>query len=691
MAGIQINRSFVIIKIVLAGLVLGLTCASYWAGLHGSFLFDDFANLPALGESGPVDNWQALLRYVTSGHADPIGRPLSMLSFLLDAHDWPADPFPFKRTNLLLHVFNGLALMLLLRRLGYAALQRTEEKKNGTSSAVWRIDLAAIFGAAFWLLHPLFISTTLYIVQREAILPATFTLIGFLLWLRGREAIFQGQTTRGLAWIAIGLGGCTLLAMLCKANGILLPALALVVEYTLLHRTPSPQLSPAYRKAMYLLAWLPTVVIASYLAWQGWHGLVYGVSSLRPWTLGQRLLTEPRVLMDYLALLWMPRPFTAGLFNDQFSASTSLWSPVTTLPSILAVLGLLFVGWRIRKRSPPLAAAILFYFVGQSLESSTVALELYFEHRNYLPTMLMFWPAALWLCDIFPTLKIKQATGYAISLRSLKRQSVGKLALALSITLGLALMTHVGAQLWGDVNDQAFVWAKLNPDSPRAQINAAETEMIDGHAAFAVERLEPLLAKHPDQVQLALNLLGAECLMGYVQPETIEASRTSLRTARDPGSLLVSWFSRVIDQTTTPPCPQLTPDLVETLLDAALDNAYFKDIPGRLQDIHYLKGLLALKQREPDAALLNFNRALDLQVRPAIALQQTALLGSAGYPQLGLTHLTYYESLRYKETPPITGMPGIHSWVLQKQHYWQHETTRLRAALQQDMHTPGQT
>jgi len=215
--------------------------------------------------------------------------------------------------------------------------------------------------------------------------------------------------------------------------------------------------------------------------------------------------------------------------------------------------------------------------------------------------------------------------------------------------------------------------------------------MTDGRVTFAAQRLEPLLAKHPDQVQLALNLLGAECLLGDVQAKTVEAARTSLRTARDPGALLVSWFSRVIDQTASPPCPQLTPGLVETLLDAALDNAYFKDIPGRLQDIYYLKGLLALKQRESDAAFLNFNQALDLQVRPAIALQQAALLGSAGYPQLGLAHLTYYESLRYKEESPSTGMPGIHSWVLQKQHYWQQETVRLRGALQRDMHTPGQT
>lgn len=693
MAEIQARRLHVTIKVLLAGLVLTLACASYWPGLHGSFLFDDFANLPTLGESGPIDNWPSLLRYMTSGHADPTGRPLSMLSFLVDAHDWPANPFPFKRTNLLLHLLNGAALMLLLRRLGHTILQQPEKESGNTFNIQSRIDIAAILGAAIWLLHPLFISTTLYIVQREAILPATFTLIGLLLWLKGRETILQGQATRGLLWIAIGLGGCTMLAMLCKANGILLPALALVLDYTLLRGTSSSTPTSAYRKAMYLLAWLPTITIAGYLIWLGWNGLVYGNSSLRPWTLGQRLLTEPRVLMDYLALLWMPRPFTAGLFNDQFSASTSLWSPITTLLSVLAVFGLLWGAWRIRHRCPPLAAAIFFYFVGQSLESSTVELELYFEHRNYLPAMLMFWPLALWLCNANSGFRVTQTGKYIASCRASEKLSVGKFALTLSITLGLALMTHAGAQLWGNVKDQALVWAELNPESPRAQVNAAEIEMTEGRAAFAARRLKPLLARYPDQVQLALNLLGAECLMGHVRPNTLEAARTSLRTARDPGALLASWFTRIIDQVNALPCPEVTSTVIESLLDDALDNEYFQKTPGRLQDVYHLKGLLALKQNKLYAALSNFNHALDLQVRAAIALKQAALLGAAGYPQLGLAHLTYYESQRYKEAPPGIGMSRIHVWVLQKQHYWQNETTRLRAILQRDiaLHTTGQT
>ena len=679
MVSIQTHQLLAALKFFLASLLLTLAWISYSPGLHGSFLFDDFANLPPLGEFGPINNWSAFWRFVTSGHADPLGRPLAMLSFLLDAQNWPADPFSFKRTNLLMHLCNGALLALFLRQLGRVA-QSAEARCQG---ATWRIDLAALLGAAIWLLHPLWVSTTLYIVQREAMLPATFTLLGLLLWLQGRSAFMQGRTTNGLMQVMLGLGACTLLAVLCKANGVLLPALALVIECTVLRQAGSESSSDTYRRTMYVFAWLPAALIALYLAWEGAHGLLFGISSLRPWTLGQRLLTEPRVLMDYFALLWLPRPFTAGLFNDQIHASTSLWNPITTLPALCVVLGLIVIAWRIRKHQPAIAAAILFYFVGQSLESSTIPLELYFEHRNYLPAMLMFWPLSLWLSHAHLAVLKPRST---VSFSSIQPQGsdTGRLLLALVVILGLAAMTHAGAALWGDTRDQALLWAKLNSDSPRAQANAAQVEMSTGRPALAVQRLQPMLSKNPDQVQIALNLLGAECLTGEVNHATIDNARMALTTTRDPGSLLTSWFTQIIGNTPKPACPQLTPPMIESLLDSALANTYFKDVPGRMQDIYYLKGLLALKQQTPETALQHFNHALDLQVRAPLALQQAALLGANGDPALGLAHLKHYESVQQQETMPDFGMPRVHAWVLRKQRYWPTELAHLHATLEKD-------
>lgn len=665
---------------VLHALLIALTVLVYANGLRGGFLFDDFVNLPSLGASGPIRDTDSFLRFVTSGTADPLGRPVALISFLLDARDWPAAPLPFKLTNLFVHVLNGLLLAALLRRLG-------REMPNGGDKWRQRYDLAALLGAALWLLHPLFVSTTLYIVQREAMLPATFTLAGLLLWLHARKSFQRNHAGTGWLQALLGLGLCSVLATLSKANGALLPALALTIEWFFLGPASPPDTAwPAprrrqYRIAMFLLMALPSIAVGAYLLFEGWQGLTHGISSVRPWTLGQRLITEPRVLFEYLRLLWLPHPFTAGVFNDQFAASTSLWSPGTTLPATLGVLGLLAGACLLRRKAPAAALAIAFYFVGQSMESSTIALELYFEHRNYLPALLMFWPLALWLCSAPIATKARAALD---ALRTSLFGQRTKTAIAILALAGLACMTYARADLWGNTRDQALLWARLNPQSPRAQAYAAQEEVAGGHPEQAIARLTPALARDPDQVQLALNLLAAQCQLGSLDEASMQVSIVALRTTRDTGNLLASWFGRSLDQSSTPVCPQMNLDGIEALLNAAMSNPRLMEAPGRRQDLYHLRGRIALERHDPSAALASFNLALDQQVTPTIAFQQAALLGSAGYPTQGLTHLDHYQAMRSQEFVPAFGMARVHAWVLRRQGYWDKELVRLRQTLRSD-------
>jgi hypothetical protein len=633
--------------------------ATVWAyapGLHGGFLFDDFANLPALGDTGPIDHWPTFWRYLTSGVADPTGRPLTLLSFLLDAHNWPADPYPFKRTSLILHLLNGGLLFALLARLG-RALSLGEQRSK----------LAALLGAALWLLHPLFVSTTLYIVQREAMLPATCVLAGQLIWLHGRAKFLSGQVASGLAWSLIGLGGFTALGVLAKANGVLLPVFALLIEIIVL--TPV-QLMPtgaprrAHLSVIFLLCVIPTAIIGCYLGEVAIRGMLLGGPIGRPWTYTERLLTEPRVLVDYLSLLWLPRPLSTGLFNDQYTASTSLLHPLSTLPAILALVALIGIAWRVRHRQPAWALATLFFFAGQSIESSSLPLELFFEHRNYLPAMLMFWPLGLWLAE-------------PRTLPALKR------TLMVVMPLGLALMTHARATVWGDVQTQALIWARINPDSARAQANAAQIESQAGHPAAAVRRLEIALAVQPDQTQLVFNLLGARCMTGGIHPGDLAAARTAMHETPNTGALFTSWFDRMLPVVISGGCPGLTPAALNALIDAGLSNPKLA-AAGQQQDLIYLRGRLALAEHRRDIALAEFVRALDLEVRPGMALNAAAALGAAGYPSEGLHLLAHYQQVAGKRMPPGFGMPTVHEWVLTRQGYWAHELAHLQHQLEVD-------
>lgn len=637
---------------------------AYHPGLKGGFIFDDYANLPSLGETGRVDNGATFARYITSGTADPLGRPIAMATFLIDASDWPAAPESFKRTNVLLHLVNGFLLYLVLSALGRQSLPL---------APISRLRASAWIGAALWTLHPLFVSTTLYIVQREAMLPATFTLAGMLVWVKVRQALENGAIKAATALAVISLVLCTALAALSKANGILLPILILSIEYTVFSRHPMKASPGAQRLHRILLVacWMVAIVIGMALVYVAISSINNGLAH-RSWTEQQRLLTEPRILWQYLSQLWMPHPYTAGVFNDAVIVSNDIVHPWTTLTAIAALSVALAGAILYRRRWPFLACAFLFFFSGHLLESTSVPLELYFEHRNYLPAMLLFWPLGLWFVGA------TQKEGETRFFPSLSVRYV----IATIVVLSLGLMTHANAAIWGDTAHQASLWAAFNPASPRAQVMAAQEELQSGAADKAIARLEPMLAQHPTEVQVAFNLIAAHCTLGNLRPEHLAAAQRAISTTADPGTLLVSWFDRTIDAVKKDSCHGLDLDDLAALAEAGLGNSRLP--AGRRQDIEHVLGAIALSMSRPDSALLHFNRALVYDPREPAALRQAAELGSAGYPSYGLSHLEAFDSLPAAAIKAPPGMPVMHAWILKKQQYWPRERQRLEATLRAD-------
>jgi tetratricopeptide (TPR) repeat protein len=634
----------------IAALLL-LAWLAYAPGLSGGFLFDDYVNLNAIGATGRVDDWPTFWRYVTSGSADPTGRPLSLLSFLLEARDWPADPRPFLRDNLVLHLGNGLLLFALLARLG-RALGENER----------RADAAAVLGAGLWLLHPLFVSTTLYAVQRQAMLPATFALLGLLAWTHGRARLLDGAIAGGSAWMAAGIIGGTALATASKANGVLLPLLALVLDATVLPTIGTA--SDAARRRLRLLRLLLLVLPAGLLA--AWFasrlpGLTTG-SSLRDFTPLERLLTQARVLVDYLWLLVVPRPVSTGLFNDNYVVSRGLLQPWTTLPALLLVLGLLVAAFRWRRSSPAMAAALLFFFAGHVLESTILPLELYFEHRNYLPAMLVFWPLAL-------------------ALARWQRPPRVRLGLAALLLLFFALTTWQRSTLWGQPERLAAASALKQSNSSRAQAVAAAADAEAGHPDRALARLEPMWAARPYDLTIAFNYVSVRCILGGIDPPTKARLAQALRRTSHSELMTNQWLSSAIDMARSGQCPGLGLADVAHWVDAALENPVILDPRIRNQDVEPLLAKLALARAQPDEALQHFDRALRSKPSPDTAARQAVMLAEHEYFRQAIAHLDTYESLRDKVPPPRPGMNWVHARVLKMQGYWPHEMKHLRAGL----------
>jgi protein O-mannosyl-transferase len=640
----------------IAAIALLLTQAwlAYLPGLTGGFLLDDLINLDALGKRGRIDDWPAFWRYITSGTADPTGRPLTLLSFLLDARDWPADPRPFLRTNLVLHLLNGALLFALLRALG-----------RHLDGARARSDWEALLGAGIWLLHPLLVSTTLYIVQREAMLPATFVMGGLLAYVHGRR-LHATRPRAGAAWMLAGIGLGTLLAVLSKANGILLPLLALVLEATVLRAGDGSAADATARRLRWWrrgLLLLPSILLAAYLARH--FGVLHEPLEMRPWTIAERLLTQPRVLLDYLQLLVVPRAISTGLYNDAYVASTGLLAPASTLPALLAILSLLGLALAVRRSRPVLAAGLLFWFAGHLLESSVLPLELYFEHRNYLPAMLLFWPLA----------------------RALGRWHASPLlrtSLALVLLSFLAFTTWQRASLWGDPSRMALAWAAQNPDSPRAQATAAMQEMQGGRPDLALQRLAPLAARHPHELQLVLTQADARCLLRGLGEQDVAAVEIALHGTRQGQQLAWRWLGGHLDRLAEAPCQGLDAAALKRWITALNSNPTMQS-SGRRQDAGLLAGRLALASKRPDEALAHFDRALAAEPTPDAAAVQASLLARHGFHRHALAHLDHYERLHAATSHDgELSMRRIHGWVLKRQGFWEREFQALRDQLMQE-------
>ena len=643
------SRTALYIGFALA-VILGLCWLAYAPGLHGGFLFDDFGNLDALGNDGPIHDWASLLRYITSGIADPIGRPLTLLSFLIDAQDWPADPFPFKRTSLLLHLLNGV----LLFQAGKSLLQQ-----SGTT-AKYDIRLVAGFSAALWVLHPLWVSTVLYVVQREAMLPVTWTLCGLIAWCHGRELLYKNRRLAAIAWMVTGAWLCTLLAVLCKANGALLPLLIAVSECTVL-RTDRP--SRALRSIRRVLLGVPIALLFAYLAYSI-PAFEQSAAENRPWTILQRLLSEPRFLVDYLRLLFIPRATSFGIFNDQVQASSSAISPWTTLPCLIAVIAACGGAWWARRRLPLVAFAVLFFFAGHLLESTFPPLELAFEHRNYLPALFIFLPLACGLSD--------------------ERHRTLRLFGAACLVCVLCALTFERASVWGNRHEQALIWARINPDSPRAQALAASIELERGQGREAVERLRMAMAKSPQDLQITLNLAQTECQLGALSDSTWAAVLRSLAETKSDARRSFDWFVSAVDDARSHRCTGLTLERLRDALAMARSNPKFGHQLGRRQDYSHIEGLIALAEHDGNHALEAFDQAVLESPNRGIGLLQTGLLASAGFKELALRHLEFVTH------QPITshigmGMPKIHAWILQRQRFWEIETEALRKTLTDEL------
>lgn len=425
-------------------MLLMATVAVYFPGMRGPFMFDDYINIvDNAGVAMQALTADELIRGANSGISSEFGRPVSYLSFALNHYLAGGfdDGFSFKLVNVIIHGFNAL-LVLWLTRLLFEHRARREGREMGRYEQ-WLPFLTT----AIWALHPIQLTSVLYVVQRMTSLSALFVLLGLIAYVIGRQR-FPSRPRWGIFLMTTGIVGGTALGFLAKENAVLLLPLVMVIETTLFSQKSDSINNFFPRRMVYAGTGIFFFILGLWLFSQmDWISAGY---RLRHFTITERLLTEARAIWFYLGLLFFPGTTRLTLFHDDFPISAGLAQPWSTLPAVLGLAGLLVLGVALRRRQPAVAFAILWFLVGHSLESSFLALELVHEHRNYLPSL-------------GPLI----AATYAFSTitRGRNRMILGA---GMAVAATLAFTTFVLAVNWRDQTSLASFMLRHHPASARS-------------------------------------------------------------------------------------------------------------------------------------------------------------------------------------------------------------------------------
>lgn len=520
-------------------LLLLCTVYLYYPALFSPFYLDDFSNLLELTE---VEN-NGFSYYIFSGFSGPSGRPLALLTFALQYPAWPDDPAMFKAVNLAIHCANGILVWLISARL-IAPLEQGRARRR----------IFALLTTAVWLLHPMQLSTVLYVVQRMTLLSSFFTLTGLWAYLYYRDGIAGRHDPRAYLRLMAPVAASLILAILSKENGILLLLYIIVIEKTLFSNSAA-----GLKNGFLFVLALPLVALLVYLL-AGLDGIMASYD-WRPFSMTERLLTQPSVLLVYLKHILLPVHGGYGLYHDDFPVSAGLLAPPYTLPAIAALLLCFLAGLRFRKSAPVFAFAALWFLAGHALEASFVNLELYFEHRNYLPSLGILFGVNYLLLKLIKTRQYRLSAGLA----GLVYYMLVMGAFYLELTL------------WPQPGLQALEWARNKPASERALTNLAHAYGNSGQYDKAVDIYTRLEQLKPDSIYPAIVKLQIETCAGRrpAPPGAWEAVLEKAKQARADSLTIVSSLDGFVADITNDNCRPGEHENMEKLLSTLIGNDNF--------------------------------------------------------------------------------------------------------------------
>ncbi|MCI5118944.1 MAG: tetratricopeptide repeat protein, partial [Candidatus Electrothrix sp. LOE1_4_5] len=360
----------------------------YSNSLHSSWHLDDASNITG---NKKIHLTELTLEQITqalsaspSGSSNKLYRPIPVLTFALNWYFGQNDVYGYHVVNILIHLLTAYFLFRSIQYLFASVRCQYNELIVITT---------ALFATLLWALAPIQTQAVTYIVQRMASMAAMFTVLGIYSYLRARTTDNKRQRYMFFCLCLLSY----LAAIGSKINAILLPVSLLLIEIAFFNAmTKKKNIVRLVLFSFFIL--VAALVLAYYSLGRDPFDFAAGYTK-RSFTLTERLLTEPRIVVMYLSQILLPIADRLSIEHD-ITLSTSLFSPWTTLPSIVLIFSLIFLSIFFLRKKPLFAFPVLFFFLNHLVESTIFPLELVFEHRNYLPSLFLFLPVGFLFAQV---------------------------------------------------------------------------------------------------------------------------------------------------------------------------------------------------------------------------------------------------------------------------------------------------
>ncbi|MBU0482281.1 MAG: tetratricopeptide repeat protein [Proteobacteria bacterium] len=455
-------------------------------------------------------------------------------------------------TNICIHLFTFLIFWFFLQKLLYFYQRKNKNDILNPLPAPFFIAIAA----GLWVLNPVQTNSVTYIVQRMTSLCALFYLATLAFYLSGRQ---ESILYKKVLFFSLTVT-CALCAFMSKETSITLPLAIIMLEYYFISQDFIIDFLKKIKPVYWVISFVLILLIIP-LAEEPFRNLVLNGYRMRTFSIWERLLTESRVVVWYISLLFYPIPSRMNLDHD-FTISSSLLDPISTLLAILIIGGTILFAFITTRRNPLLSFGILWFFLNLIIESTIIPLEIVFEHRLYLPSIGLFIAIAHIIAKTIETIQTKY---HHIDIKGV---AIVIIIMLLSFN---SILTTIRNNDWYNIFTIYEDCYKKSPDKPRTIAN-----------------------------------LG----LAYGQMGDQEKARRYFREAIDKGDTFNEEYISSVNNI-------ITSYLNDNMTQEALSEGekLFKNIPPNanmigLPTMYYTLGIAYQKNQKPELALESFKEAL---------------------------------------------------------------------------------